>query len=128
MCGFLMEFIEFLRVQQARESRRGAFRTPMASWWVAAATCSAAAEIWLYRVPSIVLAATMRPQAIAFVVGLVVFVLGVGPRGWSFTTLGPYFTLSIVVSPDQPVVASGPYRIVRYPSYTGGLLIGVGLV
>jgi protein-S-isoprenylcysteine O-methyltransferase Ste14 len=35
-----------------------------------------------------------------------------------------------MVSPDQPVVTNGPYRMVRHPAYAGGLLIciGVGLM
>jgi protein-S-isoprenylcysteine O-methyltransferase Ste14 len=34
-----------------------------------------------------------------------------------------------MVSPDQPVITAGPYRVLRHPSYTGLLLafIGVGL-
>jgi protein-S-isoprenylcysteine O-methyltransferase Ste14 len=40
---------------------------------------------------------------------------------------GRYFTFAIVVSPDQPVVTNGPYHVVRHPSYTGGLLIYIGI-
>ena len=34
-----------------------------------------------------------------------------------------------MVSTDQPVISTGPYRLLRHPSYTGLLLacIGVGL-
>ena len=53
-------------------------------------------------------------------------------RLWSVQTLGRYFTLTVQTSPDQPVVATGPYRYVRHPAYSallvagaaGGLLIG----
>jgi protein-S-isoprenylcysteine O-methyltransferase Ste14 len=55
---------------------------------------------------------------------------GIGLRGWSFAALGRYSSYGIVVSPAQPVVATGPYRRLRHPSYTGGLLIcgGAGLM
>ena len=50
-------------------------------------------------------------------------------RLWSFHTLGRYFTLTIQTSSDQPVIADGPYRLIRHPSYAGLLLIimAVGL-
>jgi protein-S-isoprenylcysteine O-methyltransferase Ste14 len=50
-------------------------------------------------------------------------------RQWAIRTLGRYFTRSVQVSSDQPVVQDGPYRWLRHPSYTGGLLaaLGVGL-
>jgi len=43
--------------------------------------------------------------------------------------LGQYFTYAVKVSSDQAVVEAGPYRLLRHPSYTEGLLtvIGIGL-
>lgn len=54
---------------------------------------------------------------------------GIGLRWWSFHTLGQYFTVHVMTSPDQPVISNGPYRLLRHPSYLGILLIltGVGL-
>ena len=42
---------------------------------------------------------------------------------------GPYltFTFTVKTSPDQPVVTSGPYRMLRHPGYAGGMLAIVGL-
>ena len=59
--------------------------------------------------------------------GAAVAVGGMGLRAWSVATLGQYFTYTVKVSPDQKVVEVGPYRLVRHPSYTGGLLIAVGI-
>ena len=47
-------------------------------------------------------------------------------RWWSFVTLGKYFTVVLKTSADQPVVDTGPYRLLRHPSYTGLLLAFVG--
>ena len=47
-------------------------------------------------------------------------------RLWSFRTLGRYFTFTVKVSPDQPVVTAGPYRALRHPGYAGGLLAMIG--
>ena len=88
-----------------------------------------AASVMLYLAPHIVPAAAIRPAAAAFTVGMVVLVGGLVLRGWSIKTLGEYFTGSVMVSSDQPVVTAGPYRLLRHPSYTGLLLAcaGVGL-
>ena len=69
----------------------------------------------------------MEPGAAAFTVGLVIMVGGVLLRGWSFKTLGEYFTFNVMVSSDQPVVTRGPYRLLRHPSYTGLLMFSVGI-
>jgi protein-S-isoprenylcysteine O-methyltransferase Ste14 len=60
---------------------------------------------------------------------MVVLLAGLVLRGWSFKALGQYFTHVVMVSSDQPVIATGPYRVLRHPSYAGVLLavIGVGL-
>jgi protein-S-isoprenylcysteine O-methyltransferase Ste14 len=126
----LLEFVKFLAVQEAQEWRAGASRGGAPGFWVASAGCVIAWETWLYLAPAIVPAAAISPGALAFAAGLVFFLAGVALRGWSFAALGRYSTYAIVVSPAQPVVATGPYRWLRHPSYTGGLLIctGAGLM
>jgi protein-S-isoprenylcysteine O-methyltransferase Ste14 len=59
--------------------------------------------------------------------GAVVAVTGLGLRLWSVITLGQYFTYVVKVTPDQKVVDTGPYRLIRHPSYTGGTLTGIGI-
>jgi protein-S-isoprenylcysteine O-methyltransferase Ste14 len=61
------------------------------------------------------------------IAGIVLIVLGTMLRWWSILTLGRYFTLDVAVRSTQRVVQSGPYRFVRHPSYTGLLLIFVGV-
>ena len=50
-------------------------------------------------------------------------------RRYCWRVLGEYFTGDVTAKPDQPVITSGPYRLVRHPSYTAGMMmfIGVGL-
>jgi protein-S-isoprenylcysteine O-methyltransferase Ste14 len=45
-------------------------------------------------------------------------------------TLGRLFKFVVVIQEGQQVVASGPYRLLRHPSYTGALVafLGVGIV
>ncbi len=47
------------------------------------------------------------------------------PRAWR--TLGKYFTGDVRARPDQPVIRTGPYRLVRHPSYTAGIMMFVGI-
>jgi len=88
-----------------------------------------AASVMLWLGPRFVPAAAIRPGAAAFAAGIVVLLGGLVLRGWSIMTLGEYFTGSVMVSSDQPVITAGPYRLLRHPSYTGLLLAcaGVGL-
>jgi protein-S-isoprenylcysteine O-methyltransferase Ste14 len=59
--------------------------------------------------------------------GLVVFALGLGLRAWAVHELGRFFRFTVVVEADHQVVDTGPYRLVRHPSYTGLLMIELGL-
>ena len=74
--------------------------------------------------------AIIRPRVITAWIGLGIFWCGIALRLWSFRTLGRYFTFTVQTSADQPVISHGPYRMVRHPSYTGLLLVvlGVGLL
>jgi len=53
---------------------------------------------------------------------LVLMIAGLGLRNWAVFTLGQYFTWHITVQPGQQVIRNGPYRFMRHPGYTGGLL------
>ncbi len=59
--------------------------------------------------------------------GGAVTVCGGALRVWSVSTLGKYFTYVVHVSSDQKVVDTGPYRLLRQLSYTGGALTGIGI-
>jgi protein-S-isoprenylcysteine O-methyltransferase Ste14 len=68
-----------------------------------------------------------RLGAWALWAGAAVSLAGIALRGWSVRTLGQYFTYIVKVSADQTVVQTGPYRLIRHPSYTGGTLTGIGI-
>ena len=71
--------------------------------------------------------AAIRPAAIAAWIGLGLLWCGIALRFWSFRTLGRYFTFIVQTSGDQPVITTGPYRVIRHPSYAGILLAVMGL-
>jgi protein-S-isoprenylcysteine O-methyltransferase len=62
-----------------------------------------------------------------FAAGYVLLVLGVALRWWAIVTLGRFFTGQVAIQPGHRLVRSGPYRLVRHPSYAGGLLALIGL-
>lgn len=119
-----MEAIQFARQWRWRA---GATRISRRSFWLGFGACLIVTNIALYLGPSALPAAAIRPGAAAFAAGMVIMVAGIGLRGWSFYALGQYFTAVIKVSPDQLVVTNGPYRLLRHPSYAGGLLAEVGI-
>jgi len=119
-----MEAIQFARQWRWRA---GATRISRRSFWLGFGACLIVTNLALYLAPSAFPSAAIRPGAAAFAAGMVIMVTGVVLRGWSFHALGQYFTAVIKVSPDQPVVTNGPYRLLRHPSYAGGLLAEVGI-
>jgi protein-S-isoprenylcysteine O-methyltransferase Ste14 len=71
-------------------------------------------------------APSLRLPTAAETIGAIVMWLGLALRAWAIAALGRSFRTTIEVDPDQAVVATGPYRWVRHPSYTGLLLIVAG--
>jgi protein-S-isoprenylcysteine O-methyltransferase Ste14 len=59
--------------------------------------------------------------------GLALIAMGIGLRAWSIAALGRFFQYRVEVQPGHRVVAEGPYRCVRHPSYTGLALVLAGI-
>ncbi len=74
---------------------------------------------------------TISPGArmLVFYSGIIVLLLGSLLRRVCFKTLGEHFTGDVRARVGQPVIQTGPYRWVRHPSYTAGMLmfLGIGL-
>jgi protein-S-isoprenylcysteine O-methyltransferase Ste14 len=64
---------------------------------------------------------------LALALGSALVVLGIGLRHWAATTLGVFFTRSILIRAEHRVVSTGPYRFVRHPAYAGDLVSLLGL-
>lgn len=72
--------------------------------------------------------ASMRSGRTAlFFIGIGLMYAGMTLRLYSMMILGRYFTYQVAVHTDQLVIEKGPYRYIRHPSYTGGLITLVGL-
>ncbi len=68
-------------------------------------------------------------QPWAFAAGTALMFLGSLLRRYCFRTLGQYFTGDVRAAPGQPVIRTGPYRLIRHLSYTAGTMMftGIGL-
>jgi protein-S-isoprenylcysteine O-methyltransferase Ste14 len=88
-------------------------------------TASVLLAVWSMRVTT-----TSFPETLpVFFVALLLLWCGIATRWWCFRTLGNYFTFRVMTTADQPVIDTGPYHVLRHPSYAGLLLalLGIGL-
>jgi protein-S-isoprenylcysteine O-methyltransferase len=67
------------------------------------------------------------PHAAEFYTAMTLFWLGIVLRLWAILTLGRFFRTRVLVLDDHRLVTSGPYRVLRHPAYTGGLMTIAGL-
>lgn len=69
------------------------------------------------------------PPGPVFATGLALSWIGIALYAWAIVTLGTSFRTSVTLLEGQRLITRGPYRILRHPAYTGGILIftGIGL-
>lgn len=96
-------------------------------WWlIGSIWMSVAIGFWVaFLVPD---TAITSGRTALFITGLVLMLAGMALRWYSIRVLGTSFTLEVSTRPGQKVVQSGPYRLMRHPSYTGGLLTVMGVL
>lgn len=56
------------------------------------------------------------------IVGACMIIAGISFRAWAVHSLGKYFTATVQIKADHRLIKTGPYRIVRHPSYTGAFM------
>src|SRR5450759_997019 len=112
--------IEGVKGGNSRDS--GSLRVLLGGMWIALFLAFPLAFVRAWSFPP-------GAQLPLFAVGLSLIVLGSLLRRYCFRTLGQYFTGDVRARSDQPVIRAGPYRLVRHPSYTAGMMmfIGIGL-
>lgn len=62
-----------------------------------------------------------------YYLGITLMLLGIVMRQWAIAILGRYFSSILGIQKEQKVVDAGPYHFIRHPSYTGVLLLQVGI-
>ncbi|KAH7885644.1 hypothetical protein F5I97DRAFT_1810689 [Phlebopus sp. FC_14] len=71
-----------------------------------------------------------RPQGVltpTFLLGVMLVALGTFIRVRCFRELGQLFTFDLTIHPEHKLVTSGFYQYVRHPSYSGSMLLIMGL-
>lgn len=62
-----------------------------------------------------------------FLIGSILLILGAAIRQTCYVYLGRMFTFQLALLKEHKLVTSGPYAVVRHPSYTGFILVVHGL-
>lgn len=59
-------------------------------------------------------------------IGLAMIAGGIFIRVWAIRTLGKHFTATVTLTQNHRFISSGPYKLVRHPSYLGAFMAIVG--
>jgi protein-S-isoprenylcysteine O-methyltransferase Ste14 len=62
-----------------------------------------------------------------FVIGVAIIVAGSVLRRHCWRLLGASFTGDVRAQPDQAIITTGAYALVRHPSYSAGILMNTGI-
>ena len=87
---------------------------------------------WSKEVTTLLLPNDKHPDCIkltpttTFAMALVL--LGAAIRYWCYREMGEHFTVHVTLLKNHKLITTGPYSVVRHPSYTGGLFVLVGEV
>ena len=119
---YLWFLIEMLNTFVIGRHRRGGQRQDRGSVWGILLTIYAAlALIFVMRGLGLGVLSSVWQW-----LGLALIWLGVVLRTWAIISLGRAFTAMVEVNPAQSLITSGPYRSIRHPAYTGGMLTLAG--
>lgn len=70
---------------------------------------------------------TLTAQPLLFWIGIASMLCGLAFRWYAIRVLGKFFTRTVATRAGQYVVDTGPYRLIRHPSYSGALLMFLGM-
>ncbi|KAG2141013.1 hypothetical protein DEU56DRAFT_279833 [Suillus clintonianus] len=68
------------------------------------------------------------PITLPFILGTALAVAGGLIRLWCYRTLGRFFTFQLSVCDGQHIVTTGPYAVIRHPSYAAGMVEIIGIL
>ena len=64
----------------------------------------------------------------SFLIGTFLIIYGGVIRWQCYRALGRLFTFQLSIRKDHQLVTSGPYAVVRHPSYTSGFMCFIGAI
>ncbi len=90
-------------------------------WW------SVGIVLGIFAIPNILPTLTIPGNPnILFATGIFFISAGILLRFWSVRKLGKLFRSKIVIQENHKLIATGPYKYLRNPSYTGVVLVFIG--
>src|SRR5713226_7531947 len=116
---YLPEFRLILRSrpQPGESTDRGSMNLILLAGWIAFPAAFYIARAGRFN---------LAPGKVWFFAGLGVLIFGSLLRRYCWRALGRYFTGNVKIQQGQTVIQQGPYRWVRHPSYTGGMIMHLG--
>jgi protein-S-isoprenylcysteine O-methyltransferase len=102
---------------------RAADRGSLLLLWLIIGVSVGAGYSLAYMMPSL----RFGSAAIFIDVGFVLFAAGLALRWYSIVYLGRFFTVNVAIATDHRLIDTGPYQLIRHPSYTGALMAFAGL-
>jgi protein-S-isoprenylcysteine O-methyltransferase Ste14 len=120
LAAYIPEFTLIARSKPApgEKTDRGSMQFIMLAGWLAFPAAFAVSSWSRF--------ALLNHRIVWFAVGIAILATGSMLRRCCFRTLGRFFTGNVKVQADHRVIEDGPYRFVRHPSYTGGMLMYLG--
>ena len=118
-----------VEIRQRKRFRAGAQRQDKASLVVVAGTVGLGTALCALLALTVPATAITSARAFLFWLGILLVYAGIAFRLYAINVLGASFTSTVAITPDQPLIEAGPYRLIRHPAYTGVLitLLGFGL-
>ena len=107
-------------LKRSRDDAIDADKSTVALLWVTVGLAITAAVMAIARAPA---AAIGSPSA--FWLGCVL--LGLTLRWYSIFYLGRFFTVTVAIHSRHEIVDTGPFSLIRHPTYAGALLAFLGL-
>ncbi len=122
---FLASEIALVLAKRSRARSDGKDRASLQTLWAIILTSVSAGFYCRVRFPE----AAVPHAGTIYLIGLLLFVIGLAIRWIAIIHLGRFFTVNVAIAQDHKLITTGPYRYVRHPSYTGTLLtfLGFGL-
>lgn len=99
----------------ATDSDQGTTRQIVAAYGLAAGSSPVLGRLRAGRLPPV-----SGPAGVGMMAA------GLALRAWSMRRLGAYYSRTLRTAPDQKVVESGPYRVIRHPGYLGSIMVWTG--
>ena len=121
--AYLPEF-KIVRVARKAVTRGGSVDAGSFQVIIYAGGVASAIAVAMGWMPFLHMSGAVRPIAFAF--GVVAIAMGSLLRRHCFRLLGASFTGDVRAAPDQRIITTGAYRLLRHPSYTAGMLMNIG--